>query len=79
LPLRSTQRVNCVRADDDCVLSANLIVRNSARGNTTNCKIGVNNRYGAIIDDTSSGAAAVNGNGAASTAGTSDPWVNFSY
>jgi hypothetical protein len=47
LPLRSTQRVNCIRADDHCVLSGNLIIRNSAGGNTINGNIGVNNRYGA--------------------------------
>jgi hypothetical protein len=73
LPFRSNQRVNCIRVDDDCVISGNLIIRNSVRGNTTNYNIGVSNRCGAIIDDTASGAAAVNGNGAASTAGTSAP------
>jgi hypothetical protein len=57
----------------------NLIVRNSARRNTTNYDIVANNVYGGIIDRTAPASAAVNGNSAATSAGTLDPWANVSY
>jgi hypothetical protein len=59
--------------------TGNIILRNTASGNTTNYKIAASNRYGAIIDDTATGALAVNGNSAPSSAGSTDPWANFSY
>jgi parallel beta-helix repeat protein len=63
--------------------SGNFILRNTASGNgssnTQNYNIAASNRYGAIIDDTAMGAAAVNGNSAASSANSTDPWANFSY
>jgi parallel beta-helix repeat protein len=57
----------------------NLIIKNTASGNTTNYEIAANNRYGPIIDITASGQPAVSGNSAASTVDTTDPWANFSF
>jgi hypothetical protein len=57
----------------------NLIIKNSARSNIPNYKIAVDNRYGPIVDITALGAALVNGNSAASTLVSADPWANFSH
>jgi parallel beta-helix repeat protein len=57
----------------------NLIIKNTARGNTTNYVIAKDNRYGPIIDATATGAAAVSGNSAPDTTGSTHPWANFSY
>ena len=57
----------------------NLIIKNSAAANTTNYAIVANNVFGAIIDRTAPASGAVTGNAAASSAGTTDPWANFSY
>ena len=60
-------------------LNGNIIIRNTAAANTTNYDIVSRNVFGAIVDRTASVAPAVLGNSAASSAGTTDPWANFSY
>lgn len=57
----------------------NVIIQNSAKQNTTNYDIVANNVFGAIVDRTAVASAAVTGNSAASSAGTTDPWANISY
>lgn len=57
----------------------NVIIRNSASGNTVNYDLAANNVFGAIVDRTAPGSGAVTGNSASSSAGTTDPWANFSY
>jgi parallel beta-helix repeat protein len=57
----------------------NLILRNSAADNTTNYEIAADNRYGAIVDLTAAGSAAVSGNGATATTVSTNPWANFAY
>ncbi|MCA9306596.1 MAG: right-handed parallel beta-helix repeat-containing protein [Phycisphaerales bacterium] len=57
----------------------NLILKNSCADNTTHYQIVAGNRYGAIVNITAGGAAAVTGSAAASTLLTTDPWANFSY
>jgi parallel beta-helix repeat protein len=59
--------------------AGNIIVKNSATGNTTDYVIALSNRYGAIINISAAGAAAVSGNSAASTLTSTDPWANYSY
>ena len=60
--------------------AGNLIIKNSACGNTSNYEIAASNRYGPIIDITAAGSAAVGGNiSAVSTLTSTDPWANFSY
>ncbi len=56
-----------------------LIIKNSAAGNTINYEIAANNVFGAIVDRTAPASAAVSGSTAPSSAGTTDPWANFSY
>ena len=59
--------------------TGSLIIKNTAATNTTDYEIAIGNRYGAIINITAGGAAAVSGNTAASTLTSTDPWANFSY
>ena len=74
-------------ADNDIGIAVtgagNLIIKNSASGNgptnNLNYSIAANNRYGAIIDITATGTAAVNGNAGTDTSDTAHPWANFSY
>lgn len=63
----------------DMDFSGSLIIKNSAAGNATNYVIAANNVFGAILDRTAPSSAAVSGNSAASSAGTTDPWANFAY
>jgi parallel beta-helix repeat protein len=57
----------------------NVIVMNSAKQNTINYDIAANNVFGAIVDRTAPASAAVTGNSAPSSAGTTDPLANISY
>lgn len=58
--------------------SLNYIVRNTCANSTTNnYEIGINNRYGAILDHTMTGTPSVTGNSSSSFIGTEDPWANF--
>ena len=64
----------------DVDVAGNLIIKNSASGNTTaNYDIVANNVFGAVVDRTAPASGAVQGNSAASSAGTTDPWANISY
>ena len=58
--------------------SGNVILRNMARGNTTNYVFASGNSYGTIQNITSSGGP-VSGSSASSSLSTTDPWANFSY
>ncbi|MBI5765333.1 MAG: right-handed parallel beta-helix repeat-containing protein [Planctomycetes bacterium] len=55
----------------------NLIIRNSATGNTVNYSIVANNKVGVIVAAPNSGA--INGSSGGAGLGTTDPWANFSY
>ncbi len=55
----------------------NLIIRNTARGNTTNYDIVANNKVGAIVSAPNSGA--ISGSTGGAGVGTSDPWANLSF
>jgi parallel beta-helix repeat protein len=73
---------NSVTANErgiDVDAAGNLIIKNSAATNATDYDIAASNRYGAIVNITAAGAAAVTGNSAASTLTSTDPWANFSY
>jgi parallel beta-helix repeat protein len=59
--------------------AGNLIIKNSAANNTTNYELAANNVFGAIVNRNIPGSPAVSGSSAASSAGTTDPWANFSY
>ena len=59
--------------------AGNVIIQNSAKQNTTNYDIAANNVFGTIVDRTAAISAAVTGNSAPSSAGTTDPWANISY
>lgn len=64
----------------DVDAAGNLIIKNSASGNTTfNYDIVAGNVFGAVVDRTAPASGAVNGNSALSSAGTTDPWANISY
>ena len=57
----------------------NLIIRNTAGNNGSNFEIAINNRYGPVVDLTTSVTAAVSGSSAADTSTTTHPWANFAY
>ncbi len=57
--------------------AGNLILRNSAAGNTTNYVIAVNNKVGVIVNAPNS--AAISGSTGGAGVGTTDPWANFSF
>jgi parallel beta-helix repeat protein len=57
----------------------NVIIQNTATRNTLNYDINTNNVFGAIVDRTAPGSAAVTGNTAPASAGTTDPWANIAY
>jgi len=63
----------------DVDAAGNLIIRNSASGNTTNYDIVANNVFGPILDRRAPASAAVLGFSAASSLGTTDANANFSY
>lgn len=56
-----------------------IIVGNTCSNNSVNWVIAANNFYGPIIDRSSASTAAVSGNAAASTLGTTDPNANFTH
>jgi len=57
----------------------NLVIHNSARGNNPNYNIAAGNRYGTIVNLTSTSTGAANGDLAFSTIVSTDPWANFAY
>ncbi len=73
---------NMVASNDrgiDITSAGCLIIRNTAVGNTLNYTIAANNRYGPVIDITTSGTPLVSGSVAADTTTSSHPWANFAY
>lgn len=72
---------NCISADRgiDVDGAGNFIVRNTCSGNMTNWSIVANNVVGPIIDRIAPGSAAISGNSAPSSLGTTDPNANFTY
>lgn len=59
--------------------TGNTIFKNRAHANGINYVIAADNVFGAIVDRTAPASAAVSGNTAASSAGTTDPWANFAH
>ncbi|MBM3992059.1 MAG: right-handed parallel beta-helix repeat-containing protein [Planctomycetes bacterium] len=72
---------NCSLADRgiDVDFAGNIIIQNTCSGNTTNWDIVANNVFGPILDRRAPASAAVLGNSAASSTGTTDPSANFTY
>lgn len=72
---------NCNSADRGIAVDSpgNVIVRNTCSGNSINWVIAAGNVFGPIMDRTSPGSAAVSGNSAASSLGTTDANANFTY
>jgi parallel beta-helix repeat protein len=72
---------NCSNADRgiDVDSDSNFIVRNTCSGNTLNWTIAAGNVVGTIVDRTSTGNAAIIGNSAPSSLGTTDANANFTY
>lgn len=71
----------CADADTgiDVDAAGNIIIRNTCSGNTNNWTIVANNVVGPIIDRTAPASAAISGNSAPSSLGSTDPNANFSY
>ena len=61
----------------DIDFAGNLIIRNSASGNTSNYEIVANNKVGTIVLAPNSGA--ISGDTGGAGVGSTDPWANFSY
>lgn len=59
--------------------TGNLIIRNACSSNSPNYNFVASNRYGQVVDITATGSAAVSGNTAASTLGSTNPWANFAF
>ncbi len=70
---------NVTYADSGLLVESggNIIVRNTVKGCTLNWSIVAGNAYGAIV--ATPAGAAVNGNAAAASLGSTDPNANFSY
>jgi parallel beta-helix repeat protein len=64
-----------IAADD----SGNFIVRNTCSANPTNWSLVANNVYGPIVDRSSPASAAVTGNSASSSLGSTDANANFTF
>lgn len=61
------------------LVAGNLIIGNRCTGSAGNYSLVAGNRYGPMIDITAAGTPAVNGNAAASSLSSTDPYANFSY
>jgi len=72
---------NCVDADRgiDVDIAGNIIIKNTCSGNTINWTIVANNVVGPILDRTAPASAAISGNSAPSSLGTTDANANFTY
>lgn len=72
---------NCRIADVgiDVNAAGNIIIRNTCSGNTTNWDIAANNVVGPIIDRTAPASAAILGNSAPDSTGSTHPNANFTY
>lgn len=71
----------CTGADRgiDADTAGNIILRNTCANNTINWEIAANNVVGPIIDRTAPASAAISGNSAPSSTGSSDPNANFTF
>ena len=63
----------------EVVSSGNVIIKNTCANNTLNWSIAANNVYGPIIDRSAPASAAVNGNSAPSSLGSSEANANFTF
>ncbi|MDP1661324.1 MAG: right-handed parallel beta-helix repeat-containing protein [Phycisphaerales bacterium] len=72
---------NCTGADRgiDVDNAGNIIIRNTCSGNTTNWDIVANNVCGPIIDRSAPASAAILGNSAPDSTGSTHPNANFTY
>jgi parallel beta-helix repeat protein len=72
---------NCTSADRgiDVDLAVNVIVRNTCSGNTLNWSIAAGNVCGPILDRTAPASAAISGNSAPSSLGSTDANANYTY
>ncbi|HRJ49801.1 MAG TPA: hypothetical protein PKU91_04675, partial [Phycisphaerales bacterium] len=72
---------NCILADRgiDVDAAGNIIVRNTCSGNTVNWDIVANNVVGPILDRTAPASAAISGNSAPDSTGSTHPNANFTY
>ncbi len=72
---------NCTDNDRgiDVDVAGNIIIKNTCSGNTINWTIVANNVVGPILDRTAPASAAISGNSAPSSLGTTDANANFSY
>ena len=72
---------NCTRADRgiDVDGTGNIIIKNTCAINITNWTIVANNVVGPILDRRAPASAAINGNSAPSSLGSTDPNANFTY
>ncbi len=72
---------NCIGADRGIRVdvAGNIIIHNTCSGNTTNWDIAANNVVGPILDRTAPASAAILGNSAPSSLGTTEPNANFTY
>lgn len=72
---------NCIGADRgiDVDVAGNLIIKNTCSGNTINWAIAANNVCGPILDRTAPASAAISGNSAPDSTGSTHPNANFTY
>ena len=63
----------------DVDAAGNIIVRNTASGNAINWSIVANNIVGPVLDRTAPASAAINGNSAPDSTGSTHPHANFTY
>ncbi len=72
---------NCITADRGIDVDApgNIIIKNTCSGNTINWTIVANSVVGPILDRTAPASAAISGNSAPDSTGTTHPNANFTY
>jgi len=72
---------NCTGADRgiDVDVAGNIIIKNTCSGNTINWTIVANNVVGPILDRTAPASAAISGNSAPDSTGSTHPNANFTY
>ena len=72
---------NCTDADRgiDVDVGGNIIIRNTCSGNTINWVIAANNVVGPILDRRAPASAAISGNSAPDSTGSTHPNANFTY
>ncbi|MEK6644895.1 MAG: hypothetical protein AABZ08_13410 [Planctomycetota bacterium] len=72
---------NCTGADRgiDIDSSGNIVIKNTCSGNAINWVIVANNVCGPILDRTAPASAAISGNSAVDSTGSTHPNANFSY